>query len=414
MQTIVVIGGGYAGLNAVKFLEKRLGREAGRAYRLVLVDREPYHFRRMILFKAAAGGALMKVPFSQVLGKHIEFVQGSFLGLNPEEQVVTIETRNGVIQKLGYDRLVLALGSKIVPAPAEYGGISLHNLSNAEQIRHEILKNIQQARQETQEALRRERLSVAVAGAGITGIETAAELCHWMKEETRKAGMDPAFVQVSLINTKGRLMPHLHEPFARRIERALQDMGVSLVHGARAVQHQSGKLYLDDGRILKAAVCVWTLGLEPNPLASQLGLPTDRFGRLLTDPHYHVQGFPRIYAIGDCAKIVDPATGKEDEMTCKEAVGQATRLAKIIKAELQGKKSETHKSYTTLYCVGLGPEQGMLWTQPTKGINIYLTGKLGLFARNTAWNLPSFVDRNLMKRLSRAGAVFNETKANGM
>ncbi|HZG77551.1 MAG TPA: FAD-dependent oxidoreductase [Paenibacillus sp.] len=413
MKTIVIVGGGYAGLNAAKLLEKQLGRQAGQSVRLVLIDKESYHFRRMILFKAAAGGALLKVPFAHVLGKRIEFVQGSMTEMNAEARTVTVETQGGVLRNIVFDRLVLALGSTIVPAPAEYGGISLHNVPNAKRVRQEILANIQKARLETQAERRRDLLSVAVAGGGITGIETAAELIHWMRQEVQKVGLDPSLVQVALINSKKRLMAHIHEPFARRVERSLKSMGVQLVHGVKAVNHHSGRVALDDGRVLKAAVCVWTLGLKPNPMLPQFNLPMDNTGRLLTDPHYRVRGYNHIYAIGDCANIVDPATGKEDEMTCKEAVGQATRLAKIIKAELQGKTAEAHKSYMNLYCVGLGPKEGMLWAQPVKGVNIYLTGKLGLFARHTAWNLPSFVDRKLTKRLAAAGNGSAETTAIG-
>lgn len=99
-----------------------------------------------------------------------------------------------------------------------------------------------------------------------------------------------------------------------------------------------------------------------------------------------------MYSIGDCAHIVDPVTGEADRMTCKEAIPQATRLGRIIKADLsgQGANAERHRGVSQGYTVGLGPGHGLVWSR-TWGIDIMITGKLAYKVKTFMWNHASMV-----------------------
>jgi len=402
MKTIAIVGGGYAGLNAAQALRKRLADQGKDAYRLVLIDKHPYHFRKVMLFKEAVDGAVLHIPFADILAPGIEFLQASLTAVDPSTRKIRYETPSGP-GFLMYDKLVLALGSSIAEAPAELGGISLHSVDQARRVRQEMTACLRRAKATTDAAERRKLLSVAVVGGGITGIETASELSHWLRKEARAANLDPSLVAVTLINAAKRLLPGKPEKFRSAIERTLTDVGVRIVHGAKALRHADGRVELDDGQTLSAAVCVWTLGLRANPLVRALGLPTDDKGRLVVDAHYRLRGERNVYAIGDNAKIVDPVTGAEDEMTCKEAVAQATRLARIVQADLDGKPAPRHKRYIPLYCVGLGPERGVFWFRPWgKEIDVVLTGALGRKLRQVTWNIPSYFTGRVAKRLQAA------------
>jgi len=399
MITIAVVGGGYAGLNTVKALYKQLAGAEKNAVRLVLIDKHPYHFRKVMLFKEAVDGAVLHIPFAEILEPGIEFLQASLVAVDPLTRKIRYDTPAGT-GVLMYDKLVLALGSSIVETPPELGGISLHSVENARRVRQEMTACLRRAKETADAAQRKKLLSVAVVGGGITGMETAAELSHWLRKEARLARLDPSLVSVTLINAAKRLLPGKPEKFRSVIERTLTDVGVRIVNGTKAVRHADGRVELDNGQSLDAAVCVWTLGLRANPLIRTLGLPTDDKGRLVVDAQYRLHGDRNVYAIGDNAKIVDPDTGAEDEMTCKEAVAQATRLARVIKADLEGKSAPRHKSYIPLYCVGLGPERGVFWFRPWgKQLDVIFTGKLGLKLRHATWNIPSFYTGKVVKRL---------------
>ncbi|WP_262495886.1 FAD-dependent oxidoreductase [Paenibacillus sedimenti] len=184
------------------------------------------------------------------------------------------------------------------------------------------------------------------------------------------------------------------------MEKELSEVGVRILHGARAEAYREaeGALLLRGAGMVPVGACVWTLGLRPNPLVLQLGLPVESNGKLQIDAHYHVKGSGNIYAIGDCAHVFDPATGKPDGMTCKEAIPQAARLTKILKAELAGEKGPAHTSYTNLFCIGLGPDRGFIWIQKW-GMNIVLTGKLGRQIRKLTWDIASLMSRKVTDQL---------------
>jgi len=399
MHTIVVVGGGYAGLHAVKRLHQELVAKGKQAVRLILIDKQPYHFRKVLLFKEAVDGELMEIPFARLLDPGVEFRQGAVEAIDPLNRSIRLQKESGDREVITYDRLVIALGSTIVQAPADWGGISLHSRENARRIREEMLELVAKARIASPEEART-LLSISVVGGGITGIETAAEISWWLRKTARHEGIDPALITVRLINAAQRLLPHRPEKLSRKVAEHLQKEGVQILHGARGERFTGQSLSLRDGRQLPTGLCIWTLGLRPNPLAAQLGLPVDEQGKLLVDAHYRVREYEGIYAIGDCAHIVDPQTGQADEMTCKEATAQAARLAKVIKAEMTGGQLPSHESHFPLYCIGLGPERGVIWFQPFgKNIDLFLTGKVGLKVRQLTWDMASFVNEPLRKSL---------------
>jgi NADH dehydrogenase len=399
-KRIVVIGGGHAGLNAVKEIEKQIVAPSGGKYRVLLIDKQPYHLRKVLLFRAAVSDQPLKVPFSRYFGKHVEVVQASLRAIDSGRRMVQVAYPDGSQGEIQYDRLVLALGSTIREAAPEQGGISLKDLQSARKIRSTILENISRARNESDEMRRRQLLTVAVAGAGITGIETSAEIGFWLKEEAKKAGIDPDLAEVTLCNAGQRLLEELPEKVGKRLEEGLRLNNVKVRHNAKAEKFAEETVYLQDGSTLQAGLCIWTLGLQANPLVSQLGLPVEDDGKLSVDPWYHVKGFSDIYAIGDCAKAVDPATGKADGMTCKEAIPQAQRVSKIIKAELAGKTGPQHKGYpVSLFCIGLGPGNGLLWVNKW-GIDLIMSGKLAGKIKGFTWDIASMIDRKIVAELN--------------
>lgn len=121
-----------------------------------------------------------------------------------------------------------------------------------------------------------------------------------------------------------------------------------------------------------------------------MGLPLTKEGQVIVDASYRVKGAVGVYGIGDCAHIVDPNSGQADRLTCKEATGQAARLGKILLADLKGTPAPSHKSYMDFFCIGLGPERGMVWTRQW-GLDIILTGKLGWKIRKFTWDMASLL-----------------------
>ncbi|WP_242774188.1 NAD(P)/FAD-dependent oxidoreductase [Brevibacillus parabrevis] len=386
-MTVVVVGGGYAGINAVKAIQDTC---KGRPARIVLIDKEPYHLRKVLLFKPAVSQTDIAIPLKTIFPAGVEFLQGTVVSVQGSAKMIHYVDKGGKELSLAYDVLVLAVGSVARRAEPEQGGIALSDVAAAETIRNTWQQNMRLAVLEKRPEERQRLLTIAVAGAGISGIETASELAFSMRQEAQHLGIAPHEVTVYLLNAQNRLFTEGPVKMARKLEQALLDGGVTVLHGTKAIREQDGKLSLSTGRTLAVGLCIWALGLLPNPALRHMGLPLTTHGQLVVDESYRVAGAPFVYSIGDCARIVDPASGQADRMTCKEATGQATRLGKIILADLDGTPSPVHKSYMDFYCVGLGPERAIVWTRQW-GVDIILTGKLGWKLRQFTWNIASMI-----------------------
>ncbi|MDF2679693.1 MAG: pyridine nucleotide-disulfide oxidoreductase [Brevibacillus sp.] len=385
--TCVVVGAGYAGIHAVHEIRKTL---SNRAVRMMVIDHNPHHLRKVLLFKPAVTQTDVTIPLNTIFPEGVEFVQGTVRKVKGNEKIIEYKDREGNEQVLGYDILVLAAGSEIRQAQPEQGGIALTDVKAAETVREQWMANLRQAMKEKNQKDRQRLLTLVVAGAGISGIEMSAEFAYAMRAEATKLGIDPSEIQVYLVNAEKRLFLEGPAKMARKLEQKLGEGGVSVLHGQKVLHEHAGTVTLSTGRTLPVGLCVWSLGLSPNPLLRQMGLPVTAQGQVEVDASYRVIGTTGVYSIGDCARVVDPATGRQDHMTCKEATGQAARLGPIVRADLDGTSAPTHKSYMDFYCIGLGPERGIVWTRKW-GLDIILTGKLGWKLREFTWNIASMI-----------------------
>ncbi|WP_379133849.1 NAD(P)/FAD-dependent oxidoreductase [Paenibacillus sp. sgz500958] len=387
--TCVVIGAGYAGIHAVHEIRKAFKGDGGqRKLRLVLIDRNPYHLRKVLLFRPAAGGEEIKVPLSKLFPDGVELLQAAVTKIEPGLQRLQLEDEHGLKRELSYDLLVVAAGSTVRRPVPEQGGIALTDVPAAVAIREAWRANLKQALLVPDTEERRRLLTIAVAGAGISGIETSAEIAYYARRDALELGIRLEEVQIRLINANQRLFPEGPAKVGHKLEEKLRESGIVVMHDCKVVKEKDGVVTLSDGTTVPAGMCVWTLGLMPNPALQELGLPLSSKGYVLTDASYRVQGMKGVYSIGDCARIVDPASGRADGKTCKEALAQAGRLAKIVLADLSGVPAPAHKGYMEFFCFGLGPQRGMAWTRKW-GVDFMITGKLGWKLREYTWDMAS-------------------------
>jgi NADH dehydrogenase len=264
----------------------------------------------------------------------------------------------------------------------------LTNPQTAADIRERWRANLRKAADETNPEERKRLMTIAVTGAGISGIETSAELVLAMRKEAAALGLNSSDISVYLLNAQERLFPGGPEKVGRKLYLTLSECGVTVVHNRKAIREEAGVVTLSNGDRLPVGLCIWTIGLIPNPALRSMGLPLTPEGQVLVDESYRVKGTPGVYSIGDCARIVDPRTGKADQMTCKEGGIQADRLGKIVLADLEGRPAPVHKSYKDIFCIGLGENRGLVWTRQW-GLDMIITGKLGWKARKLGWDSAS-------------------------
>lgn len=378
VKTIVIIGGGYAGINLIAALKKELNEKI----RVILVDKNDFHFKKVKLFKGIVNEDVSNlcIPLKQYCG-NIHFIQGELTGINHDAQTINITGEDGTIHRQEYDRLVLALGSVLRDVDPSRGGVPLASLENARDIRQQLLKIAASAKN---------NLRLAIVGGGITGIETATEVNSWLKDETEKRGI-PKNIEIVLINGSLRLLIEAPVKVSSRLESRLKQHGIQLIHNARAETFVDGEVSFTDGSKRDADLCIWTVGLKPHPSLSTLDIPLTEDGKIKVDPWYRLVGSENIYGIGDCVRAVDPNSGMAAPMSCKESISQAKRLAKILKADMDGKIAPVHENFPDFLSIGLGPEDGLVWAKKW-GIDVVFCGKPASKIREYTWELASKIN----------------------
>lgn len=389
--TCIVIGAGYAGIHAMKELRKNLiNGKRSQSIRFVLIDKNSYHLRKVILFKPAVTDENICIPLAEMFPEGVEHIEATVTEVKKAEKKLLLRNGTGEEQTIYYDVLVVAIGSIIRQLDEEKGGLPLATLEHAKNIRKAWRANLQQAAIEANPAERERLMTIAVAGAGISGIETAAELAHYVRADAKRLGLEPNQVHIRLYNAHERLFLDGPGKVASKLEQLLTDNGVVVVHRSRVLLEAAGRLHLSSGEELPAGLLIWTLGLMPNPALRQLGLPTTKDGFVKIDASYRVKAASGVYSIGDCAKVIDPETGRSDGLTCKEAIPQAVRLGKVIAADLEGKTAPRHTGYMDSFSIGLGPERGLTWVHKW-GIDIMITGKMAYRIKQFTWNIASSI-----------------------
>lgn len=376
--TCVIIGGRYAGLQDLKQIQATTGSVAnGRPIRFVLVDKQPGHLRKLRMFRPTAVEEELVIPWEQLVIKGFEFVQGTVTSIDNGEQQIRYVDAQGKDASLHFDLLVVSVGSIVRRPKPDQGGIALTDPQSAVDIREQWRANLRKAAGEPNPDERKRLMSIAVAGAGISGIETSAELALAMQKEGSALGLNPSDVTVYLLNSKERLLNEVSEKFRRGLDQQLLSCGVTVLHNRRVLREEAGTVLLKDGNRLSVGLCIWTLGLIPNPCLRDWGLPLTAEGKIQVDESYRVKGMSNVYSIGDCAGIVDPSDGRATQMTCFEAGEQGMRLGKIVKADLEWASAPIHhsaKSNMDAYTVALG-QKGVFWIRKW-GIDMVMTGNV--------------------------------------
>ncbi|NOU71756.1 pyridine nucleotide-disulfide oxidoreductase [Paenibacillus sp. LMG 31458] len=390
--TCIIIGGGHAGLGALKAIKEETRGMANRQrIRFVLIDKQPGHVRKVMLFRPAACGEEIMIPWTHYgFSEGVEFMQGTVTSVDSGEKRIRYTDAQGNDARIRYDLLVVAAGSIVRRPDPDQGGIALTDPQAAADIRERWRANLRQAAGETNPKERKRLMTVAVAGAGNSGIETSAELALAMQKEASVLGLNSSDISVYLLNAQERLFPEGPEKAGRKLDQILSDCGVTVLHNRKAMREQAGVLTLSNSDRLPVGLCIWTIGLIPNPALHSMGLPLTSEGQVLVDECYRVQGMSGVYSIGDCARIVDPSTGKADQMTCKEAGPQALRLGKIVMADLEGRSAPVHKSFLDTFGFGLGQNRGLMWVSKW-GLDIIITGKLAWKVKKLGWDFASWL-----------------------
>ncbi len=366
---IIIIGGGFGGAYCAQSLERHLPRDSAS---ILLLDRNNYFAFYPLLMEAGTGNLEPRhavVPIRSFL-RQATFRMGEVDAIDVERQAVRYRlTGSDFAGEAHYDHLVLAVGSVTrwldVPGLRE-NGYQLKTLGDAVALRDRAIRLLEWADAIDDPRRRRGLLHFVVVGGNLTGIEVAGELDAFVKSACREyRNLDPRDCSITVVDHADRLAGVLDPDLSEYTMHHMRKRGMDIRLRTTVTEVQPGRVTLSTGEQLEAHTLIWCAGVEPNPLARRLGLPTSPRGQILCDRDLRVRGYPNVWAIGDCAAIPDPQ-GKPYPPTAQHAVQQAYRLAGNIAAVLAGRSASPCDIVTKGSLAALGHHAGVAKIQGWK------------------------------------------------
>lgn len=357
--SVVILGGGFAGLTAAAALGDRA--------RVTIVSDQNFLLFTPMLAEVAAGDLDPRhiiTPIRQLVPK-ARVVAGAVESVDAANRTVKVARPFGLEPvEIAADGIVVALGS----VPATYGvegvaewALPFKTIADALRIRNRILALLETATEESDRRL----THVVIVGAGYSGAELAAALADLLGEASRKFFTSAPHPAVTLVDAVDRVAPTLSRRLSANAEEALTRRGVDLVLGEKVKAVSRHGVMLESGRQIEAETVVWAAGVRPNPLVEELGLPTER-GRLVVDAH--LQAAPGIFALGDAALVPD-GRGGFSPPTAQFALRQGKYLGKRLPALLQGHRVPAfrYRNWGELVSLGHRNAVGQVLGLPVSG-----------------------------------------------
>lgn len=336
---VVIVGGGFGGLNATQSLR-------GAPVDVTLVDRRNFHLFQPLLYQVATGGlspSNIAVPLRSIVRRQENccVLMADVTGFDLTTRKVLLD--NG---ELTYDSLIVATGSKTGYFGHDdwsFRAPGLKSIEDALEIRRRILSVFETAEQESDPLRRAALLTFIVVGGGPTGVELAGTLAEitrrTLSREFRRCR--PADARILLVDVAPRLLGAFPEDLSAEAERRLKGIQVEVRTGTNVVRLDDRTVELKSGEqtdIIAAETVLWAAGVEASPLGRVLvaaaGSEAGRGGRVPVGPELHLEKYPEVFVIGDLASAVD-SQGKPFPGVAPVAIQQGKYVARLILARLK-------------------------------------------------------------------------------
>ncbi len=298
---VVVVGGGFAGIQAMKALSKA-------EVDITLVDRHTYTAFQPLLYQVATAGLnpgdvtyfLRAARMSQ---RNVNFRQGELIKINDVSNTITL----GDGAEMPYDYLVLATGATtnyFGTKGAAENSMAIYTRAQALALRDRIFTRLEHAAA----SAAGEDLAIVVVGAGPTGVEMAGALAELRNDSMASIypELDPRRTHIVLVEMTGKVLGPFDEKLQKYAARALRERGVELQLNTSVAEVRPDGVLFGNGEFRRAGLVVWATGVTVPTAVAQWGLPQGRGSRITVDDDLRVVGHPNIFAAGDLSITPNP------------------------------------------------------------------------------------------------------------
>ncbi|SFC29160.1 NADH dehydrogenase [Bacillus sp. OV322] len=295
MKNLVILGGGYGGM---RILQRLLPGQLPEDVTITLVDRNPYHCLKTEYY-ALAAGTISDHHIRMAFPEHprLKIVYGEIVSVNTEEKQVILKDKDPV----NYDDLVIGLGCED----------KYHNVPGADTYTYSI-QTMHKSRK-TYQALNNlgGGATVAIVGAGLSGVELASELIESRSD-----------LNIKLFDRGAHILSAYPERLSKYVESWFTKHDVEIVNNSNITRVEPNLLYNHDEAI-PCDVIVWTAGIQPSRVIREMDIEKDRQGRAVLTPQHFIPGSDSVFVVGDCASLPHAPSAQLAE-------GQAEQIVQVL------------------------------------------------------------------------------------
>ena len=425
-KKIVILGGGFAGVECARQLESEFGNNS--EIELVMISEDNFLLFTPMLPQVASGMIETRhivLPIRTICQK-TKFYEGRIKNIDPFGKLVNLwGTGDKRSVSIHYDFLVVALGSEtnfFGMADVEKNAYTMKTLNDAVVLRNRIIDMLEQAENETNPILRKSFLNFVVAGGGFAGIETAGELMDLILDARKHyPNIHKDDLKVIVIEALPMILPGFNEKLAEFAKQKLIERGIDIKlqtaitsfdgnEVTTKLLDQNPKDSVDESKVdsIITKTLIWTAGVTPVNTIKRSMLKTDR-GKVIINDYLEVQDFPGVFAIGDCALFLNPETKRPYPPTAQIAEAQAKTAAKNLTALIKNSEKEKFEYHSKGQMAIIGKRSGiatflgmnisgfwawLIWR------NVYLS-KIPTFDKQVRvfldWTIDLFFDRDISR-----------------
>ena len=371
MKRILILGGGFGGTAVLRKLQNRFQRDV--TIDIAMVSKDNYLLFTPMLHEIASGMIETRhiVTPIRAFCNRSRFYCANVENIDLENKQVLIRSSSATptdessdlevnTKSLPYDYLVIALGSETKffgMSDLQKNAFTLKSLNDAMNLRNHIIYLLERSDQLLpassvhDKELQKILLTFVVVGGGFAGVETAGEINDFIHDSAKDYyhNVDSKNIRIIIVQSGNRLLPEMSEQLAKFALQKLRNSGVEVILNRRVIEATQGSIKLNDDTIVLTNTIIWSAGVAPNLLTSNLTCDhDDKTRKIIVDKYLEVSKYHDVYAIGDCALVMDP--------TAQHAIREGSTAAKNIIASIEEKLDEReefdYKTKGTMASIG--------------------------------------------------------------
>ena len=341
LKKILIIGGGYAGIGVLNRIQKQFQDDVDVSISLVS---ESNFFLHTPMLPEMATGAIeprhIATPIRKFC-KRAQFYQAKVVSIDLDLKKVGIQRLGDAKQtELSYDYLVLASGSKtnfFGNQNVEKNSLTIKSLDDAILLRNHVISVLETADQESEESAREKLVTFVVVGGGFSGVETVGELNDFVRESVEKyyRNIPIESIKIILVSSGEKILPEIGD-LGQYAKDVLERTGVTIYTNTRLDDFVDDIATLSIDKKIPCSTLIWAGGNKVDDVIAKLDAQRHKSGRLIVTSQLKLQNHPDVFALGDCAYVVDPRSQKPYPPTAQHAIRQAKTVAENLSNRVNG------------------------------------------------------------------------------